>query len=307
MGMNVLVVDDSKETRQEMIQSLGQDPSLESILEAGNGADALRMIANRHVDLILTDMIMPEIDGFKLIETLRKDDRYSTIPVVLLTIRSNLEDRLKGLEIGAWDFLVKPVHPVELSARVKSMLRLKGLQDKLKNRILQLERLAIIDELTGLYNKKYLIEYLQGEVNRSKRFGFMLSCIVMDVDHFKEVNDRHGHLTGDLVLRQLGEVLGNLIRTYDFAARHGGDEFALVLPQQSRVTGAEGLAERIRRSIESHRFEKEGSGRPTRLTVSMGVASFSPQTGDDYETVLERADKALYKAKASGRNRTVVG
>jgi len=307
MGMNVLVVDDSRETREEVIRTLEQDRSLEFILEAGNGADALRMITRHRVDLVLTDLIMPEIDGFKLIETLRKDDRFNTIPIVLLTIRSNLEDRLKGLELGAWDFLVKPVHPVELNARVRAMLRLKDLQDKLKSRIQQLERLSIIDELTGLYNKKYLIEYLKREVNRSKRFGYMLSCVMMDVDQFKEVNDRRGHVHGDHVLKELGALLGDQIRSYDFAARYGGDEFTLVLPQQSHVTGAEGLAERIRKTIEGHVFGKAGSGRSARLTVSMGVTSLAPQKGDDYEVLLEQADKALYKAKSSGRNRTVVG
>ncbi len=302
MGMNVLIVDDSKETRQEIIQTLRKDKSLKLMFEAKNGLEALRLISDAKVDLILTDLIMPEMDGFKLIETLRKDDRFNDIPVILLTIRSNLADRVKGLELGAWDFLVKPVHPVELTARVKAMLRLKELQDKLKIRVHQLERLSIVDELTGLYNKKYLVEFLRREINRSKRFGFMLSCVMMDVDHFKKINDSHGHLRGDRVLKELGRLVGDAIRSYDFAARYGGDEFTLILPQQNHPGGAKELADRIRKTVEKHSFRKAASNRSLHITVSMGIATFMPENIHDYEAPLERADQALYKAKSLGRN-----
>jgi len=305
MGMNILIVDDSKETRREIIRTLRKDESFDRFFEAGNGLQALRVLSDEKVDLILTDIIMPEMDGFKLIETIRKDERLYDIPMILLTVRSELEDRVKGLELGAWDFLVKPVHPIELNVRVATMLRLKGLQDKLKTRIQQLERLSIIDELTGLYNKKYLIEFLRREENRSKRFGFMLSCIMMDVDHFKKINDTHGHLGGDRVLKELGSLLGEMIRSYDFAARYGGDEFTLVLPQQKDSKGALDLASRIRQAIENHSFGPSASRRPIHVTVSMGLATVMPGHAADTEKILEQADKALYKAKAEGRNRII--
>ncbi|HET6465798.1 MAG TPA: diguanylate cyclase [Nitrospiria bacterium] len=306
MGMNILIVDDSKETRREIIRTLRKDESFETFFEAGNGVQALRVLSDEKVDLILTDVIMPEMDGFKLIETIRKDERLHDIPMILLTVRSELEDRVKGLELGAWDFLVKPVHPIELNVRVTTMLRLKGLQDKLKNRIRQLERLSIIDELTGLYNKKYLVEFLRREENRSQRFGFMVSCIMMDVDHFKKINDTYGHLRGDRVLKELGILLGEMIRSYDFAARYGGDEFTLVLPQQKDSQGALDLANRIRKAIETHSFGSSSSSRrPLRVTVSMGVTTVVPGQVNDPEKLLEQADKALYKAKAEGRNRII--
>jgi diguanylate cyclase (GGDEF)-like protein len=305
MGMNILIVDDSKETRREIIRTLCKEETFEKFFEAGNGLQALRVLSDEKVDLILTDIIMPEMDGFKLIETIRKDERLHDIPMILLTVRSELEDRVKGLELGAWDFLVKPVHPIELNVRVTTMLRLKGLQDKLKNRIRQLERLSIIDELTGLYNKKYLIEFLRREENRSQRFGFMVSCIMMDVDHFKQINDTYGHLRGDRVLKELGILLGEMIRSYDFAARYGGDEFTLVLPQQKDSEGAMDLANRIRKAIETHSFGSSPSRQPLRVTVSMGVTTVVPGQVTDPEKLLEQADKALYKAKAEGRNRII--
>jgi len=306
MKMNVLIVDDSKETRREIVRTIRKDKTFESLYEAGSGLEALRLISDKKIDLILTDLIMPEMDGFKLIESIRKDDRYRDIPIILLTIRSNLADRVRGLELGAWDFLVKPVHPVELSARVKAMLRLKELQDKLKMRVHQLERLSIIDELTGLYNKRYLIEFLRREINRSKRFGFMLSCIMIDLDGFKKINDTHGHLRGDRILKELGGLMAEMIRSYDFASRYGGDEFTLVLPQQTNPDGARELAERIRAAVEKHAFEKGSSGRSVSVTVSMGLSTFKPRDPDNYEAILERADKALYQAKFQGRNRIVV-
>ena len=305
MGMNLLIVDDSKETRREIIRTLCKDETFEKFFEAGDGLQALRVLSDEKVDLILTDVIMPKMDGFKLIETIRKDERLHDIPMILLTVRSELEDRVKGLELGAWDFLVKPVHPIELNVRVTTMLRLKGLQDNLKNRIRQLERLSIIDELTGLYNKKYLIEFLRREVNRSQRFGFMVSCIMMDVDHFKKINDTYGHLRGDRVLKELGILLGEMIRTYDFAARYGGDEFTLLLSQQKDPKGPVDLANRIRKAIEGRSFGSVPSRRPFRVTVSIGVATVMPDKTTNPEKLLEQADKALYKAKAGGRNRII--
>jgi two-component system cell cycle response regulator len=302
MKMNVLVVDDSKETRREIIRTIRKDKSFESLFEASNGLEALRVISDAKVDLILTDLIMPEMDGFKLIETIRKDERFRDIPIILLTIRSNLEDRVRGLDLGAWDFLVKPVHPVELNARVRAMLRLKELQDKLKTRVRQLEHLSIIDELTGLYNKRYLVEFLRREINRSKRFGFMLCCIMIDLDGFKKINDTYGHLRGDQILKELGGLMSDLIRSYDFAARYGGDEFTLILPQQNHPDGGKDLAERIRIAVEKHSFGKGKSKRSVHITVSIGCATFMPQDADHYEVLLERADKALYQAKSLGRN-----
>lgn len=307
MGINILVVDDSKVTRGEIVRTLNGEQSLNTIFEAGNGLEALKILSTEKIDLILSDVIMPQMDGFKLLLSLRDHEEWNSIPVILLTSKDELEDRVKGLELGAWDYLSKPANPLELLTRTRVMLRIKALQDKLKSRIRQLERLSIVDGLTGLYNKKYLYEFIKREIKRTERFGMMMACIMMDVDHFKKINDTYGHPCGDAVLKELGALLGDMIRGYDFAARYGGDEFTVVLPQQTSRKNAQNVAERIRRAIEGQEFtvKSQSKRQPLRITVSLGVAAFPDKTMIDYESLIERADEALYQAKLQGRNRIV--
>lgn len=307
MGMNILVVDDSKVARGEIVRTLNGEQSLNTIFEAGNGLEALKILSTEKIDLILSDVVMPQMDGFKLLLSLRDHEEWNSIPVILLTSKDELEDRVKGLELGAWDYLSKPANPLELSTRTRVMLRIKALQDKLKTRIRQLERLSIVDGLTGLYNKKYLYEFIKREIKRTERFGMMMACIMMDVDHFKKINDTYGHPCGDAVLKELGALLGDMIRGYDFAARYGGDEFTVVLPQQTSRKNTQNVAERIRRAIEGQKFtvKSRSKRQPLRITVSLGVAVFPDKTMIDYESLIERADEALYQAKLQGRNRIV--
>ena len=302
MGMNILIVDDSSSTRREIARSLHRDPALDAVFEAPSGLEALRILAAEKVDIVLTDLVMPGMDGFKLVKSIRSHPEFKDVPIVILSVRSHLQDRVKGLSLGAWDFLVKPVHPVELHARIKAMLRVKSLQDGMKSRLRQLERIAVVDGLSGLYNKKYFAEFIRREANRTKRFGYKMSCIMMDVDHFKKINDTHGHPQGDRILKELGGMIGGMIREYDFAARFGGDEFALVLPQQKDLRGAKDLAERIRQKVERHVFGRDRSGRVIHVTLSVGAALMTSKDPGGHEKLLERADKALYQAKHQGRN-----
>ena len=307
MGINLLVVDDSKVSRTEVIRALNGEKSLGTIFEAENGLQALKRLSSQKIDLILSDVVMPGMDGFKLLISLRDHEEWNTIPVILLTSQNELEDRVKGLELGAWDYLIKPANPLELLTRARVMLRIKTLQDKLKNRIRQLERLSIVDGLTGLYNKKYLYEFIRREIKRTERFGMIMFCIMMDVDHFKKVNDTYGHPCGDTVLKELGAILGDVIRGYDFAARFGGDEFTVVLPQQSNRKDVQIIAERLRQTINNHPFTLKSKSKrpPIQITVSLGVAAFPDKNITDYESLIERADEALYQAKLQGRNRIV--
>ncbi len=303
MRTNLLIVDDSASSRKGIIVSLRNDSFRGSILEAENGSQALDLICNRRVDLIITDVVMPKMDGFKLLRALRDDERYAGIPIILLTVRSQIPDRVKGLELGAWDFLVKPIHPVELMARIKAMLRIKLLQDKMRIRLRQLERLSVVDSLTGLYNKRYLVRFLKREINRCKRFGFTLSCLMIDVDRFKSINDVYGHPKADRILKELSSIIAESIRGYDFAARFGGDEFTLVLPQLVNANNALNLAERLRKNIERHSFGKVASRKSIHITVSIGIGTFTPERPLSHEALMDRADKALYKSKKMGRNR----
>ena len=309
MGIKVLVVDDSKTQRAVVIEALKGHGGISTVFEAENGVEALKVLSTDNVDLVLSDIIMPRMDGFSLLKSIENHKGWDHIPIILLTAKSELDDRVKGLKQGAWDYLVKPVNPVELLTRIQVMLRIKSLQDKLKNRIHHLERLSIVDPLTGLYNKKYLFDFIKGELKRSSRYGLSVSCLMMDIDHFKEINDKFGHPCADQLLKQLGTLLGEIIRGYDFAARFGGDEFTVILPQQRNREDAFHVAERIRERVEN--FEFLGTSRSKkikmRITVSLGVAGFPDEDVGDSERLMEKADEALYRAKSTGRNRTVLG
>jgi len=300
MKTNVLVVEDSKTTRQLIIRTLREAKLADQIFEAENGLVALKVLTKKNIDLILCDMIMPQMDGFKFLMALQGHESSREIPVLFMSVKGEINQRVKALELGAWDFLTKPFEAVELIARTKVFLRIKSLQDRLKNRIRVLEKLSIVDNLTGLYNKKYLFELLRREFQRSERHGMVISCLMMDVDHFKEVNDSYGHQIGDQVLKEIGAVLTEVVRGYDFAARYGGDEFTVVLPQQKTSNGTKSVAERIRNAVEGHVFLAIKGG--IKVTVSIGAATFPGKGINNHEDLVNLADQSLYDAKKKGRN-----
>ena len=307
MGSNILIVDDSKTSRTTLGAVLQDQKNISTVYEAQNGSEALILLSSKRIDLVLSDIVMPNMDGYKLIEIIQNHKEWNHIPVILLTSRTAKEEKLKGLELGAWDYLCKPTDPVELLARIRVMLRIKTLQDKLKNRVHQLERLSIVDGLTGLYNKKYLYEFAKREVKRSERLGLSASCIMMDIDFFKEINDKFGHPFADQVLKELGSLLGDMVRGYDFAARYGGDEFTILLPQQQNPEDSNLVAERIRKRIQEHEFYGLSRAKKhlVHITASLGVATYPGNNIKDYEALIEKADEALYQAKLAGRNCTI--
>ncbi len=308
MKTNVLVVEDSKTTRQQIVRTLKSLQLADHIFEAENGLVALKILTKEKIDLILCDVVMPQMDGFKFLMALQGQESSRETPVLFMSVKGELDQKVKALELGAWDFLTKPFETVELIARTKVLLRIKSLQDRLKNRIRVLEKLSIVDSLTGLYNKKYLFELLRREFQRSERHGMSISCLMMDIDYFKKVNDNHGHQIGDRVLKEIGAVLTEVVRGYDFAARYGGDEFTVILPQQKTNNGTKSVAERIRAAVESHAFMD--SQRTTKggikITLSVGAATFPGKGINGYEDLINQADQALYDAKKKGRNCVVV-
>jgi diguanylate cyclase (GGDEF)-like protein len=304
----ILIVDDipvNIQLLQTHLSTMGYE-----IVIAGNGEEALHQVENRKPDLILLDVMMPKMDGFQVCRILKNNEKTFHIPIILVTALNEIEDKIKGIEAGADDFITKPFNKLELLARVKSLLRIKSLHDQLQDKIKQLEQakerlseLAVTDGLTGLFNYRYFRDYFLQELRRAKRHHSFVSLIMLDIDYFKHYNDTHGHLAGDEVLRTLAKLMVANLRNIDVAARYGGEEFALVLSETNKAS-AWIVAQKIKELVEKHEFASEETQPNGKLTVSMGIATF-PDNGDSVEELVHVADQRLYRAKAGGRNRVV--
>lgn len=301
MKNNILIVDDSPLIRKQVLDTLQPAQLFDNYFEANNGFSAIKVLSQEEISMIVCDVMMPGMDGFKFLEFISLEKRLEHVNVIMLSGNLGVLDRIRGLENGAVDYITKPFHPQELILRVKMLLKMNRLQNDLKAKITELERVSIIDNLTGLFNSRYLYDALVREYNRCERFNLKLSLIMLDVDYFKEINDTFGHQRGDTVLREIGRVLQSILRGYDFAVRYGGDEFMIVLSQNT-VIGAHIVAERIRKVIEESPFLRELCG-DHRITVSVGVASYPDDTVEGSDALISMADNALYKAKREGRNR----
>ena len=296
----VLVVDDdplSRKLLEEVLDSAGYE-----VDGASDGHEALGRVRVHRPDVVVTDWQMPKMDGLTLCRILKGTDETRFTYVIMASTLGETEAKVTGLETGADDYLVKPIDPVELRARVRVGLRLqKALLDLAsKNEIL--EKLALTDSLTGLSNRRAFEEALAPELARVDRQGSPASLLFLDLDHFKNVNDTHGHAVGDEVLAGFAHVLRWGCRKGDLAARIGGEEFALLLPATGWVPAGI-VAERIRRATEAHPL---GRSVPVPVTVSIGVATTEtlPAPAGAAE-LFQKADAALYRAKAEGRNRVV--
>lgn len=298
---NVLVVDDSASLRAEVRGALEAVEGV-AVTECGDGFSALRAMVDQRPDVVLLDLVMPGCDGISLLRLVGKRPELASIPIIMLTSADDIDGKVAALERGAADYVVKPFHRRELAARVRTHLRLRALQEELEKANERLRLLSCTDALTGLFNRRRLDEVLDAEVARAARYGSPVSVMMIDVDHFKSINDRHGHAVGDDVLRSIGAMLREHSRKTDVAARFGGEELSVVLghtPQE----GAAIVAERVRRAIEE--TEHTVGGETFRVTASLGVAGVDGER-IDAKTLLGRADAALYQAKRRGRNRVEV-
>lgn len=305
----ILIVEDEPNSRLLLKTYLNSDGY--EVTMARSGEEALRIVAEDPPSAIILDILLPKMNGYEVCERLKTSESTHFIPIILATALRGDEERVRGIGVGADDFVSKPFNRMELLTRVKSLLRIKRLHEALEQKVKELEKtkaklrqLAVTDGLTGLNNYRFFRRQLQLEVSRSKRFKFPFSLLMMDIDHFKLYNDSFGHLNGDKVLKRFARLLYENVRQVDFPARYGGEEFVLILPGTEKIS-AKVVAEKIRRLVEQSRFpfaEKLPSGR---VTISVGVASF-PQDTQDEEELIRLSDEALYKAKSEGRNRTVV-
>lgn len=301
-------MDDDRTTQQRVRQGLEAFDF--ELFVAHDGAHGLSALREHRPDLLITDVEMPGMSGLDLCRIVKANQSqagFGFVPVILITSRP--EGRIEALELGADDYLIKPVDMAELSARVKSVLRLKALHDALleKNRELDranqaLEKLSRTDPLTGLFNRRYFEERLGIEFARSQRYRVPLSCLMLDLDHFKRLNDTHGHASGDEMLRRVAEVTRASVRTVDLLARYGGEELIALLPETG-LDEARTVAERIRAAIAHIAFPKAGGGPVVSCTASIGLATAPAPELTDADALVRHADDALYTAKAAGRDR----
>ena len=273
------------------------------MLEASDGVRGLRLLLGEKVEVVLCDLEMPGIDGEKLLRMKARSPGGANVPFLFLTAHADADCKARLLESGACDALQKPFHPAELVARLRLHLQIKRLQDELLQKNEKLAWLSTVDPLTQLRSRRYGVEFLTIEFLRARRYGNALSSIMIDVDHFKRVNDQYGHATGDDVLRGVAQHVRANLRATDVGARWGGEELLLVLPQNN-VAGARILAERLRESVAAARFTPPGDAE-FGVTISVGVAEYEERF-DTPEVLVAAADEALYKAKHGGRNRVVV-
>ncbi len=277
-----------------------------SFVSTKNGREALELYNAQPFSIVITDWLMPEMDGTALCKAIRSQpsDRYTFI--ILLTSQNSPGALVEGLEAGADDYIVKPVNPAELRVRLKGARRILDLESSLQKSLAEIRELSIHDALTGAFNRGYLDQQLEHEIQRAYRYQHPLSLILCDLDHFKIVNDTYGHQAGDEVLKRCVQNIVQSIRhNIDWVARYGGEEFLIALPE----TGAEGcgvVAERMRENISFHPGGDDNS--ILKISASFGTVTLLPDplaVRTSAVDLIQRADICLYQAKQSGRNRVV--
>jgi diguanylate cyclase (GGDEF)-like protein len=275
------------------------------VLKAVNGVEALKTLeGSEPIQLVIADWMMPEMDGIQLCREIRKRFNEPYVYIILLTARDQRDDIVEGLDAGADDYLIKPVHHSELNARIRAAQRIIDLQDRLLAAQERLRIQAMYDALTGLWNRRAIFEALARELDRARRQQSPLAVVMIDLDHFKRINDTYGHLAGDDVLREAAQRLRETVRSYDFVGRYGGEEFLIVAPG-SESSRAMDLAERIRRLFADNPIRLSTAAIP--VTLSLGVVCLQDGQAAEISKVLSAADDALYSAKGGGRNNSVLG
>lgn len=293
----ILIVDDVAENIDVLISLLKSDYMVSA---ARNGKKALQMAKKNLPDLILLDIMMPEMDGYEVCRQLKSDEETKNIPIIFITALSEVMDEAKAFNIGAVDYITKPFNHVTVKARIRTHVNLKIKTD-------MLEQLVSIDGLTNIYNRRKFDKMLVKEWKRAQRDQMPLSLILIDIDHFKLFNDNYGHANGDECLKKVAACLKNsFIRPGDLVCRYGGEEFAVILPNTD-TKGAENVAEVFRNAIEELNIAHEYSKTADHVTISIGVTTMMPDHENNTPIdLIEGADKMLYESKENGRNQVTI-
>jgi len=269
-----------------------------TVVTAADGADALRALRRDGPKLVVLDRMMPHVDGLAVCRAIRKGPAEPYVYVILLTAQDDQQEIIEGFEAGADDYITKPFEAPELEARIRTGARIVELQEQLIAAREQLRVEATHDALTGLLNRAAFFDSFNKEISRARRYRTSIALVMADLDHFKAVNDRYGHPTGDLVLRETARRLRASLRAFDVIGRYGGEEFVVAAPDCS-MNDALALAERFRTSICARPIEAPGG--PVSLTMSVGVAATADM--NEADRLVRVADEALYRAKYGGRNK----
>jgi two-component system cell cycle response regulator len=336
---NLLIVDDNEVHLDLMVEILKEDKRY-TLFQALSGEEAMEVMANNDIQIVILDVVMPGMDGYEVCRQIRRKYRLKPIQIVLISGFNHKNDLDELLELGADDFIGKPITALELQARLKAALirlrdqtevygalqgepqpegknlstlvaeniqlrqeyqKVRRINEELQESCHQLEQLASLDTLSGLLNRRTLFKRIEIEIERTNRLDWPLTGIMIDIDHFKRVNDNYGHQCGDMVIQEIGARLNRSLRKYDYAGRYGGEEFFVIFSNTTADT-AHSIAERFRTEMEETQF---ACGEQVfNVTVSIGVAQYNP--GELPDRWINHADGAMYQAKQRGRNQVVV-
>jgi len=300
MGALILIVDDSASIRGQIRGVLQLVEGFDEFIEAGDGLQAFKLMLDRHPDLVICDLIMPVFDGLKFLALRATRPELASIPVIMLTAEGDANRKVEVFDQGASDYVTKPFNDRELLARAKVHYGLKVLQDELREANKRLEALADTDGLTGLFNRRYFDALLVRELQRTERYKTPLGLVLLDIDHFKRVNDSFGHSMGDEVLRNVSRVVTSSVRVTDSVARYGGEEIAIVFTQTT-AQGVSEVTERLRQRLADYSHDYQGNR--VKCTASFGISVCDGRgTTPNAKELIDRADRALYRAKRTGRN-----
>ncbi|MBK8008290.1 MAG: PleD family two-component system response regulator [Rhizobiales bacterium] len=299
-GGKILIVDDRQSSAERLHDALVGKHTVDV---ESNPQEALFRIAEGGYDLLLLSLDLQEFDALRLCGQVRSLERTRHLPILLMTEPGDQARLLRGLDLGANDYIVRPIDKNELVARLRSQIKRKRYTERLRDSVMTSMELAVTDALTGLYNRRYMESHVGTLVDRSAARGKSLSVLLLDIDYFKSINDGYGHDAGDDVLRDFSDRLRTCIRGIDLACRYGGEEFVVVMPDTD-IGVATMVAERIRRRVAGDHFAINNGQKSIEVTISIGIAARSTPE-DTAAMILKRADEALYRAKRDGRNRVV--